>query len=105
MSLDKEKNTQDSNSKLEIANKIASQSKKVAKTYENIEDSFLRLFRWFSSWIDRALFNPRYGKIVSLILAILIYLTVNFNSESSLFATTLQSSKPLNNLSVQALYN
>ncbi|HCY06240.1 MAG TPA: hypothetical protein DHS57_02905 [Erysipelotrichaceae bacterium] len=96
---------QDSNTKLEIANKIASQRQKVARTAESIEDSFLRTFRWFSSWIDKVFFNPRYGKIVSLVLALAIYLTVNFNSENSLFSSALQSSKTLNNFTITALYN
>lgn len=99
------KRSEETNSKLEIANRIASQSKKVAKTYESIEDNLFRTFRWFSSWIDKALFNPRNGRIMSLILAVLIYLTVNFNSENSIFSSALQSSKPMNNLSITALYN
>ena len=60
MSLDKEKNTQDSNSKLEIANKIASQSKKVAKTYENIEDSFL--YKLITVFEIKAGYKKRYDK-------------------------------------------
>lgn len=100
-----ENNNQDSKNKLELANKIANQSKKVVKTYAHIEDNFLRLFRWFSSWIDKALFSAKYGKAISLVLAILLYLTVNFNSENTLFASQMQNSRDKNGVSVTALYN
>ena len=95
----------DSNNKIEIANRIANQSKKVVKTYAHIEDNFLRLFRWFSSWIDKALFNAKYGKFISLILAVLLYVAVNFNSENTLFSSQIQSSRDKNGVSVTALYN
>ena len=49
----------DSESKLELANKIARQSRKVARTYATIEDALFRVVRWLSSWIDRILFNAK----------------------------------------------
>lgn len=52
----------DSESKLELANKIARQSKKVVKTYATIEDGLFKGVRWLSSWIDRILFNRGMGK-------------------------------------------
>ncbi len=59
--------------------------------------------RWLSSWIDRILFNPRYGKIVSLALAVLLYLTVNFTSTS--FSNNIQSVFELPSVPVTINYN
>ena len=93
----------DSESKLELANKIARQSKKVVKTYATIEDGLFKGVRWLSSWIDRILFNPRYGKIVSLALAVLLYLTVNFTNTS--FSNNIQSVYELFSVPVTINYN
>ena len=93
----------DSESKLELANKIARQSKKVVKTYATIEDGLFKGVRWLSSWIDRILFNPRYGKIVSLALAVLLYLTVNFTNTS--FSNNIQSVYELSSVPVTINYN
>ena len=92
-------------SKTELANRIASQTKKVASSYQHIEDGFLRLVRWFSTILDHTLFNRRYTKMVSLILAIVMYLLVNIDSQSSLATTSLKSSRNVSNVSVSAKYN
>lgn len=103
--LDPKQNPQikDSESKLELANKIARQSKKVVKTYATIEDALFKAVRWLSSWIDRILFNPRYGKIVSLALAVLLYLTVNFNSSS--LGRAMQYADQISSVPVTVNYN
>ena len=59
--------------------------------------------RWLSSWIDRILFNPRYGKIVSLALAVLLYLTVNFTNTS--LSNNIQSVFELPSVPVTINYN
>lgn len=100
------KNPQDfDRQKIELANKIANQSKKVANTYQHIEDLLLRIIRWFSTFIDKTLFNAKYTKLVSLILAILMYTMVNFDSSTSLYTTPLNYSKDLNDVTVTAKYN
>ena len=93
----------DSETKLELANKIARQSKKVVNTYASIEESLLKVVHWLSSWIDRILFNPRYGKIVALALAVLLYLTVNFTGTS--LSNNMQSSLELPSVPVTINYN
>ena len=50
--------------KIELANKIANQSQKVANTYQHVEDILLRIIRWFSTFIDKTLFNTKYTKLV-----------------------------------------
>ena len=98
-------NNDNQKNKTELANRIAKQSKKVASTYEHLENVFFKIIRIFSSWIDHVIFNPKYTKIVALCLAILLYITVNINNDDSIFASPLQSSKDISNLSVSAIYN
>ena len=98
-------NNDNQKNKTELANRIAKQSKKVASTYEHLENGFFKIIRIFSSWIDHVIFNPKYTKIVALCLAILLYITVNINNDDSMFASPLQSSKDISNLSVSAIYN
>lgn len=78
MEENKKPNKKESQDKVELAKAITKQRQKVAKTYETIEDSILRIIRWLSSWVDRILFSQRYGKVVAVFLAVLLYLTVNF---------------------------
>ena len=98
-------NNDNQKNKTELANRKAKQSKKVASTYEHLEIGFFKIIRIFSSWIDHVIFNPKYTKIVALCLAILLYITVNINNDDSIFASPLQSSKDISNLSVSAIYN
>ena len=77
----------------------------MASTYEHLENGIFKIIRIFSSWIDHVIFNPKYTKIVALCLAILLYITVNINNDDSIFASPLQSSKDISNLSVSAIYN
>ncbi len=99
------KNDKNADSKLELANKIAHQSKKVAKTYARFEDLLFRVIRNLSAWIDRILFNSKFTLLVSLVLAIFLYFTINFNAQNSLFGTPLVNAKGLSNVSVVARYN
>ena len=92
-------------SKTELANRIAGQSKRVANTYQHIGDNAVRIIRWFSSFIDKTLFNRRYSKFVSLILAVMMYAVVNYNSRASIYTNTLRTAKDLSNVTVTAKYN
>ena len=91
--------------KTELANRIADQSKRVANTYQHIGDGFVRMIRWFSTFMDKTLFSRKYSKFVSLILAILMYLVVNYNSRASIYTNTLRTAKELSNVTVTAKYN
>ncbi len=101
----KRANRQDHDSKVEIAKKIADQSKRVTSAYGNMEQGVFRIFRWFSGLVDKIIFTKRYLPIVSLLLAIFLYLTVNYDSENSIFANSLTSARTLSNVSVRAVYN
>lgn len=102
---DKNRNEKNPDSKLELANKIAKQSKKVANSYAHFEDTLFRIVRTFSTWIDNVLFNQRFSLLVSLGLAVLLYMTINFNSQDSVFGSPLLNSKDLDNIPVAAEYN
>ncbi len=102
---DRRFDNQEQASKTELANRIAGQSKRVANTYQHIGDNAVRIIRWFSSFIDKTLFNRRYSKFVSLILAVMMYAVVNYNSRASIYTNTLRTAKDLSNVTVTAKYN
>ena len=90
--------------KVEIAKQIASQSRKVVKTYASIEMSVMRVIRWLSSLVDRLLFNQRYAKIVALGLAIIIYASINLNT--NIFEASISGSgRAINNVPVSVIAN
>ncbi len=91
--------------KTERANKIAEKNKNVKRTYEKVEDALFKILRLFSTALDKFIFNKKYSKIVSLVLAILLYLTVNFNTLSSSYQSSLRYSKTISDVTVTAKYN
>ena len=91
--------------KTERANRIAEQSKKVKRTYEKVEDFLFRVLRAFSTFLDKVLFNEKYSKVVSLVLAVLLYAIVNYNALSTSFQSSLRYSKTLSDVTVLAKYN
>lgn len=91
--------------KTERANRIAEQSKKVKRTYEKMEDFLFRVLRAFSTFLDKVLFNEKYSKVVSLVLAVLLYAVVNYNALSTSFQSSLRYSKTLSDVTVLAKYN
>ena len=103
--LNKHRHPEDSSSKVEVAKKIADQSSRMSNAYGNLEENVFRVFRWCSSLIDKVIFSPKYLSIVSLIIAIFLYFSVNFNSENSILSKPLSSAKTLSNVQVSARYN
>ena len=91
--------------KTELANRIAEQSQKVANTYRSMESGLFRIFRWFSGFFDRIIFNQKYSKIVALVLAVLLYAIYNYNTMVASYTSTLRYARPLNNVPVTARYN
>ena len=70
----------ESRNKTELANRIAEQSQKVANTYRSMESGLFRIFRWFSGFFDRIIFNQKYSKVFALVLAVLLYAVYNYNT-------------------------
>ncbi len=91
----------DSQKKLELAQEIAKRSQSFKKTYESVEETFVKGFRSFSSWIDFILFNQRFSKLVALCLAIILFLVINGgNQEGSIFVSSVKQVITLENVKV-----
>lgn len=90
--------------KLELAKAIASQSQRVAKTYEHIENTVIRGVRWFSSAFDRILFN-RFSRTIALVLAILMYVFINYNLGDLIFESTITAGDKISNIPVTVVAN
>ncbi|MFV0379862.1 MAG: YbbR-like domain-containing protein [Anaerorhabdus sp.] len=101
----KNNSIKDPNAKLELAHKISNQKEKVASTYAYVEEFVFWVLNGISSWMDRVLFNSKYTIFVSLILAVLMYLTVNYNAQNSIFGSAMVSAKDVTGVSVSAKYN
>lgn len=99
------KNMSENKKKTERASQIAEQSKKVKRTYEHLEEGLFKILRLFSSFLDKFLFNKKYSKLVSLVLAILLYGIVNYNTLSSSYQSSLRYSKTISDVTVTAKYN
>lgn len=96
------KQEKDSKQKLELAQRIAENSQKVANTYANFENSFLYLFRIIFGGLNKIVFDSKFSKIASLIIAIIIYVAVNTNGDSNVNVT--QASQ-ISGIPVQVIYN
>lgn len=91
--------------KLELAKAIAEQSQRVIKTYTDLESLFMRVVRFFSTWIDRILFNQRNGKVISLLLAVVLYVAINFNIGEVIFESPITSGVTIPNIPVTVVSN
>lgn len=102
----KKKTSEDlKDAKTELANKIAKQSSRVADSYRNFENVLYRIIRMFSSFIDKILFNRKHGKLVAFVLAVIMYISVNYNTVQSVYTNTLRSSRQIPNVPVEVNYN
>ena len=97
-------NQKDSNEKLELAKKIASQRQKVTQTYEAMESSLIRILRWISNWVDRLLFNQKYSKVIAVFLALTLYMTVTY-AGGSLFDNAIRTTLVLEEVPVSVTVN
>ncbi len=102
MADNKNTNKKNSREKLELAQKIASNSKMVAKTYANVENTIVYFFRRVLSALNKIIFDSRFAKLAALVLAIVIYIAVNADSTDTLNIT--QASR-INDIPVQVVYN
>ncbi len=83
--------------KVEVAKQIASQKQKVSDTFESIENSVIRVFRWISGWVDRVLFSQRYSKLVAVVLAVILY-SFFYYGEGSILDVSIKPSLPIENI-------
>ena len=100
----KKKHHMDHN-KLELAKHLANQSKRISSQYDRFVKNIIHFIHYASTEIDRILFNAKYAKVVSLILAALLYVVVNYNDITSLYQTSLKTSRTVQNVAVYVQYD
>ena len=71
----KEKKQVSPESKVEI-------SQTFVKTYADVENRLAKFLHWGSALLDRILFSKKYGKLVALVLALLLYVSFNFPEDA-----------------------
>lgn len=84
-------------SKPDVTNTSSSSFK---RTYDNVENGFVKVFRFISNWVDRILFSDRYGKLVAVSLATIICVIVNTGVEGNIFTNNMKSAVELEGISV-----
>ena len=97
--------THDGQDKLELAKQIANSSKKVANTYTTIEQILLRMLKFISSWFDKLLYNNKTSKLVTLILAVVLYTAISFNLGESVLNNPIQSGWKIKSIPVTVIAN
>ena len=91
--------------KLELAQQIANQSKKVVHTYTVIEQLVLRLLKFISYWFDKLLYSQKTGKLVTLMLAVVLYTAISFNLGESVLNNPIQSGWKIDSIPVTVIAN
>ncbi len=91
------------NKKEEVAKRIAKESERFARGYEYLGENIIRLFRFFSIWIDKILFNQKYGKLVALGITLLLFFTTSINGNKGF--TTAGSADIIKDIPVTVLVN
>jgi YbbR domain-containing protein len=91
--------------KLELAKQIAEQSQRVVKTYTTIERFILRILKFISVWFDKLLYNQKTSKLVSLILAVVLYTAINFNLGEAVFDNPVQSGYTIDAIPITVVAN
>lgn len=101
----KKKDNKNIKNKLDLAKKIAGQNEKVSKGYETAETYFLRVFRVLSTQVDKWLHNRNSMLLVSLVIAILLYVSRNLDSGNTILTPHLNSENTITNVEVYSVYN
>ncbi|MBQ1877691.1 MAG: hypothetical protein IJS38_02820 [Erysipelotrichaceae bacterium] len=97
------KNTQkDSREKLELAQRIADNSQRVVRTYASVENTIITFLRRIFGLLNKVVFDSKFSKFAALIIAVVIYFSVNADSNNSLGVT--QASQ-ISDIPVQIIYN
>lgn len=87
--------------KTEWAKSISKNSQPFQRTYERIEVIVGKIWHFISEFIDRYLFNPRYGKFIALVFALILYISMNFDSNG--FLENIQNVETLGTFPVNVM--
>lgn len=63
--------------KVELAKSIASRTQTISRSYASVEEGIIRGVKALSTLVDKVIFNPKLTGVVSLVIAVLLYLIVN----------------------------
>lgn len=84
----------------EMPDSLNKKSESFKKTYNNVENVFMRAFRFVSDWIDRVLFNDKYSKVIAVCLALILFVIVNGGEDANIFTNTMKSAVDLDGVQV-----
>lgn len=101
----KQKPQAPSQEKLELAKQIANSSKRVVHTYTVIEQLVLRALKFVSAWFDKLLYSQKTSKLVSLVLAVILYTAISFNLGESVLNNPVQSGWKIKSIPVTVIAN
>lgn len=74
--------------RVERAKRLAARKISLKNTYDSLEASVSRVVSWFSATVDRFLFSHKYDKIIAVLLAVILYVTLNFSQTGIVLDST-----------------
>lgn len=80
-------------------------SQQLSHQSSSFEQKIAHFLSAIASGFDRFLFNKKHSRLVAFVLALLLFSLVNFQDISKLYASTLKTSRTINDVKVVANYN
>lgn len=96
----KNKKKKEQQEKIELAESFVKKSQSFKRAYSSAEQGFINVFRFISNWIDRILFNERFGKLIAVCIATIICVIVNTSSRGNIFSNNMLSAVDLKGIEV-----
>ena len=93
---------QNSRQKTELAQRIAENSQRMVNTYASFENTIILIFRRITGFMNKLIFDSKFSKISSLIIAVIIYIAVNGNNSNNV---PVSQASQITGIPVQVIYN
>ncbi|MBE6125842.1 MAG: hypothetical protein E7186_05880 [Erysipelotrichaceae bacterium] len=93
---------QNSRQKTELAQRIAENSQRMVNTYASFENTIILMFRRITGLLNKLIFDSKFSKISSLIIAVIIYIAVNGNNSNNV---PVSQASQITGIPVQVIYN
>ena len=93
---------QNSRQKTELAQRIAENSQRMVNTYASFENTIILIFRRITGLLNKLIFDTKFSKISSLIIAVIIYIAVNGNNSNNV---PVSQASQITGIPVQVIYN
>lgn len=91
--------------KVSMDERLSNSTARLANTYSWFEETIMRIVRWLFSVIDRYIFNVKHNKLVAFLIAVVLFISVNYDSTMSLFGSPMLNSRVLEGVTINAQYN